>query len=370
MRFFVTGVLGFIGSHFAEHALARGHQVIGLCNSKSSQKQALRSRLRAQGAQLIDGDILDPASLQDSLAGIDCVCHFAGAFRESNTDNNHFRRLNVQGTKNLLEAAARAKVRRFVLCSTVGIYGQRVKGVIDESFPAQPWNVYERSKLDGEVEVRTRAAALGIEYVILRPASVYGPRDERLLKLFKSAAKGRFPLFGRGLGRRHMVYVDDLADAFLCAATAPNISGEELIIAGPQAVPLHEMLAELASVLNRRRCGPRLPLKPILWLAAVVEDTARLLKVNPPIYRRRVDFYLSDAAFSTLRAQAVLGWQPCTQLREGLARTAEAYFEQGSIPSLAASRPQRNSKGTKVLVLSTLSLAFEGFYKVLALMPL
>lgn len=333
MRFVVTGVTGFVGSHFAELALAKGHQVVGICNSGGSAKQALRSQLESQGATLRDGNILDASSLIDSMKDADCVCHFAAAFRESGVDDEYFRRLNVQGTANALEAAAKAGVRRFVLCSTAGIYGQKVPGTIDETATAAPYNGYERSKLESEELLRARAQQLGIEYVIIRPASVYGPRDERLLKLFKSAAKGRFPLFGKGEGRRHMIFVTDLADAFLKAATVPEAASQDFIIAGPRSVPLHEMLAELAKVVKRPSCGPRLPLAPMLMLAAVVEDLSRLVKVNPPIYRKRMDFYLNDVAFSTNRARRILGWQPQTDLHDGLAQTFESYRSQGALGS-------------------------------------
>jgi nucleoside-diphosphate-sugar epimerase len=162
-----------------------------------------------------------------------------------------------------------------------------------------------------------------MEYVILRPSVVYGPRDDRLSKLFRTAVKGRFPLFGRGDGRRHMVYVTDVA------------ANTEMIIAGPEAVPLREMLQILARLTQRRSCGPQLPLAPMLGLAAVVEDVCKLLKIKPPIYRRRMDFYLSDAAFNCARARQVLGWEPKVSLTEGLDHTLKAYqFE--NIPRLLA----------------------------------
>jgi nucleoside-diphosphate-sugar epimerase len=231
----------------------------------------------------------------------------------------------VDGTANLVAAALDHGVKRFILCSTAGIYGQRVPGVIDESKPTLPWNAYERSKVAAEAEVRRTAPAFGMEYVILRPTAVYGPGDERLLKLFRSAAKGRFPLFGNGNGRRHMVYVSDLADAFLRACTRPEAANQEMIVAGPEAVPLREMLGTLAKLANRRSCGPRLPLRPMLGLAALTEDLCNRLKIAPPLYRRRMDFYTNDAAFDSSRAREVLQWEPKVPLREGLARTLRAH---------------------------------------------
>jgi len=266
------------------------------------------------------------------MLNADCVCHFAAAFRESGVDDNYFLQRNVQGTTNVLKAAAEAGVKRIVTCSTAGIYGKSVAGTIDESFKVQPWNVYERSKVSAEKVVREQASLLGIEYVILRPVSVYGPRDERLLKLFRSAAQGRFPQFGTGDGRRHMVYVTDLAEAFLKACTTPQAASKELIIAGPKAVPLREMLGELAVAVERRSVGPRLPLKPMQWLSAIVEDISKKFDISPPLYRRRMDFYTNDAAYNTRFAETVLGWRAKTDLREGIALTLESYRDQGLVP--------------------------------------
>ncbi len=326
MQIFVTGATGFIGAHFVECALEAGHSVVGLYRSDSPKQKAIADRLRELGAVLHRGDVLQAQSFAEAVKGADCVCHFAAAFRESDADDAFFGKMNVDGTLNVLNAAAAAGVRRFVHCSTAGIHGQRAERLIDESTPVKPWNGYERSKVESEAQVRKFTQANGMEYVILRPTAVYGPRDERLVKLFRSVAKGRFPLFGRGEGRRHMVYVTDLADAFLRACTVPQAANQALIIAGPEAVTLREMLGTLAKVANRRSFGPRLPLKPMLWLAGVTEDVCGKLKIKPPIYRRRMDFYLNDAVFSSNRAQSVLGWKPQVGLHEGLAATMRSML--------------------------------------------
>ncbi len=98
---------------------------------------------------------------------------------------------------------------------------------------------------------------------------------------------------------------------------------QELIVAGPKAVPLREMLQTIAQAANRPAFGPRLPLKPMLALAAVVEDTCKVFKINPPIYRRRMDFYLNDAAFDSRHAQSGAGLAAQGRSRRGFCRNAE-----------------------------------------------
>ena len=337
MRIFVTGALGFIGAHFIERALAAGHDISGIYRSAEGDKAASLHKFRAQGALLQEGDILEPDTYAALLKDVDCICHFAAAFKGSGHSDEDFLRINVAGTERVLEAGAHAGVRRFVLCSTAGIYGQSLTGITSEVAPARPWNAYERSKHAAEERLRQRAAQLGIEYVILRPAVVYGPRDDRLLKLFKAAARGRFPLFGPGSGRRHMVYVSDVADAFILGCTTREAANQDMIIAGPEAVPLRVMLDTLANVMQRKSCGPRLPLAPMMVLAAVVEDGCKLLGVSPPLYRRRMDFYRSDAAFDCTRAHRLMGWAPRVSLREGLLRTYEATRRPASLVTQIAS---------------------------------
>jgi nucleoside-diphosphate-sugar epimerase len=337
MRIFVTGALGFIGAHFIERALAAGHAITGLYRSADGDKAESLRKFTAQGARLLQRDMLEPDTYSELLQDVDCICHFAAAFKGSGHSDEDFTRANVVGTERILTAGAKAGVRRFVLCSTAGIYGQSLEGLTDETAPARPWNGYERSKQAAEEQVRQLAVRHGMEYVILRPAVVYGPRDDRLLKLFRSAAKGRFPLFGPGEGRRHMVYVTDVAEAFLLGCTVPSAANQDMIIAGPQAVPLRELLNVLATVVQRKSCGPRLPLRPMLLLAAIVEDGCKLIGVNPPLYRRRMDFYRSDAAFDCTRAQRLLGWTPRVDLREGLHRTYEASRSPTTLVTQTAS---------------------------------
>ncbi len=329
MRVLATGALGFIGRHFLMAALAAGIAVTAFHRAPSMPKRALAQQFQSRGVSFHSGDVEDVESLRPAMNGVESVCHFASAFRESGMSDEYFIRVNVDGTRNVMEAAAEQGVRRFVFCSTAGIYGSRVPGVTDESAPVNPANVYERSKVRAEAMVRAQATRLGMEYAIFRPAVVYGPHDERLLKMFRSASKGRFPLFGDGSGRRHMVYVGDVADAALQACLLPQAAGQEMIIAGPRAAPLREILGVLASTVGRSSSGPRFPLAPMRLLAAATEDACKLVGVNPPIYRRRMDFYVNDAAFDCARARTILAWRPAVDLEEGFARTLESYRQSG-----------------------------------------
>jgi len=329
MQIAVTGATGFIGRNFVELAALRGHRISAMHRPGTPAKRRLKDSLQSSKVNLRASDVRDTESLAAAMTGAECVIHFAAAFRESGVPDEYFQTINVAGTRNAIVAAAEQGARRFVFCSTAGIYGPRMPGVTDESARAHPDNIYERSKVEAEEVVRTLSVARGIEYVILRPAAVYGPHDDRLIKMFRAAARGRFPQFGPGKGRRHMIFVADVARAGLRACVSPEAAGQEMILAGPRAVPLREILSILARALNRSSCGPRLPLWPMQALAAMTEDACGILGVKPPIYRRRMDFYRNDASFDCSRAFGVLGWKPAVDLDEGFGRTIASYRQEG-----------------------------------------
>jgi nucleoside-diphosphate-sugar epimerase len=281
--------------------------------------------------EIIPGSITDPELCRRAVRGATHVFHLAVAMREGGKQDEFFERVNLDGTRHLLDAAADAGVTRFVHCSTIGIFGHRAPGVTREDSPLAPGNVYERTKVASERMVREVAGARGVPFVILRPADVYGPRDQRLLKLFRGVQRGRFPLFGAGGGRRHMVYVDDVVQAFFKACERDEALGQALIVAGPRACTLRELIAQVQEATGSRRYGVRLPLAPMLAAAAVVEDVCRALHLDPPIYRRRMDFFWSDSEFDTSRARQALDWMPGVELAEGIRRTVEDYRRTGAL---------------------------------------
>jgi nucleoside-diphosphate-sugar epimerase len=331
MRLLVTGGTGFIGSHLAEAGRRRGADVVVLGLTGRPEEQANAELLTRLGVEVLSGSITDAELCRRAVRGATHVFHLAVAMREGGKSDEFFESINLNGTRHLLEAASVQRVERFVYCSTIGIYGHRAPGITREDSPLSPGNIYERTKVSAERLVREFAEQCGLPSVVLRPADVYGPRDQRLLKLFKGVSRARFPLFGSGAGRRHMVYVDDVVSAFFRAGERDEALGEGLILAGPRACTLRELLQEIARATGSKRYGVRLPLAPMLALAAVVEDVCAKLNVDPPIYRRRMDFFHSDSEFDTSRARRVLDWEPKVGLSEGIRRTLEDYRAAGDL---------------------------------------
>jgi dihydroflavonol-4-reductase len=331
MKLLVTGGTGFIGSHLAEEGRRRGAEVVVLGLTDRPEEKANAEILSRAGAEVLSGSITDADLCRRAARGATHIFHLAVAMREGGKSDEFFESINLDGTRHLLQAATMERVQRFVYCSTIGIYGHRAPGITTEDSPLSPGNAYERTKVAAERLVRDFAENCGLPAVVLRPADVYGPRDQRLLKMFKGVSRGRFPLFGAGRGRRHMVYVDDVVSAFFRASERDEALGQGLIIAGPRACTLRELLDEVTAATGSKRYGIRLPLMPMLGLAAVVEDVCAALAIDPPIYRRRMDFFHSDSEFDTSRARRVLGWEPQIDLREGIRRTFEDYQRSGEM---------------------------------------
>ena len=331
MKLLVTGGTGFIGSHLAEEGRRRGAEVVVLGLTDRPEERANAELLTRLGAEVIPGSITDPELCRRAARGATHIFHLAVAMREGGKSDEFFESINLDGTRHLLQAATTERVERFVYCSTIGIYGHRAPGITTEDSPLSPGNIYERTKVAAERLVRDFAQNCALPSVVLRPADVYGPRDQRLLKMFKGVSRGRFPLFGAGQGRRHMVYVDDVVSSFFKACEREEAVGQGLIVAGPRPCTLRELLDQVTAATGSKRYGIRLPLTPMLGLAAVVEDVSSALAINPPIYRRRMDFFHSDSAFDTSRARRVLGWAPQVDLEEGIRRTYEDYRRSGEL---------------------------------------
>lgn len=326
MRLLVTGATGFVGSGLAIEAARRGHQVSGCGRNAASP---LLPDLAAAGVRFTAGDITDARFADQSTRGISHLCHLAAAWREAGASEAYFDRVNVEGTLTLARAAAANGVAVFVYCSTIGVHARAARDPIREDSAYDVTNAYERSKLKAEEKLREFARSTPMRIAILRPADAYGPGDLRLLKLFRSVQKGRFPLIGDGRGRRHMLFVDDLVSAFLATCEAGFSSGEVFIIAGAETTTLLALLNRLVALTGSRRFGVRVPALPMRIAAALIEDACRIVGKTPPLHRRTLDFYRTDVVYDIARARNTLHWAPQVSLADGLQRTLDGYRQRG-----------------------------------------
>ena len=324
MRVLVTGATGFTGGHLARTLAHRGCQVRALVRDPVKA-----ASLRSAGIELAVGDLRDASSLERACADNAVVYHIAAIYREAGVGRDTYRAVNATAVRTVVEVAARSGVRRVVHCSTVGVHGDVERPPADEDAPLRPGDIYQVTKLEGEQLAREAGARTGIEVVIARPTGIYGPGDRRLLKLFRGVARRRFVVLGSGRIYYHLTYVDDLVEGFRLCGEVPGIGGRTYILAGGEVKTLNELVALIARESGVRPPRLRLPVWPFWIAGAACEAACVPLRIEPPLYRRRVDFFTKSRAFDITRARHELGYSPAVGLREGIRRTLEWYRAAG-----------------------------------------
>jgi nucleoside-diphosphate-sugar epimerase len=325
VRALVTGATGFTGGHLARALVAGGDTVSALVRGRSPAAAALEQ----SGVALVVGDLRDSKALAEATAGVDVVYHIAAMYRQAGLPDDTYREVNAIAVQRIIEAAGRGGVTRVVHCSTVGVHGDVEHPPANEDAPLRPGDVYQVTKLEGEQLAQEAAARLGIEVTIARPTGIYGPGDRRLLKLFRGVARRRWVTLGSGEIYYHLTFIDDLVAGFRLCGVHPAAANRTYILAGGEVTTLNELVALVAEGAGVPVPGRHLPVWPFWVAGAVCEAICAPLGIEPPIFRRRVDFFTKSRAFDITRAQTEIGYAPQVGLREGIRRTLEWYREHG-----------------------------------------
>jgi dihydroflavonol-4-reductase len=326
MNVLVTGATGFTGGHLAIALRRRGHAVRALVRPRSLAKAAVLER---EGIDLAQGDLLDVEAVRRATDNIEVVYHIAATYREAGQPPSAYIAVNIDGTRHVLEAARAAGVRRVVHCSTAGVHGHVERPPANEDAPLAPGDQYQRTKLEAEQLARDFGCRHALAVVVARPVGIYGAGDTRFLKMFRGIARGYFPMLGSGKVFYHVTHVDDVVEGLRLCGETEAAAGRTYLLAGPRYTTLADLVATIARELDVKPPRVRLPIWPV-WLAgALCEAVCVPLRLEPPLYRRRVDFYRKSRAFDTTRARQELGWTPAVDLETGIRRTIAWYRHQG-----------------------------------------
>ena len=324
MNILVTGGTGFTGGHLCQRLVGQGHHVRTL-----SRRGSAVELLEQMGVEIIPGDLGDPAAIAAAVQGVESVYHIAALYRQQKGDPRQFWQINTEAVEHLLAAAVHNGVQRFVHCSTVGVHGHIAHPPATEATPYHPGDLYQESKLAGELIAQRYMREGQIGVTIFRPAAIYGPRDLRFLKLFRAIQKQRFVMLGSGTVTYHLVYIEDLIDGIVACGTHDQAIGQIYILGGETYVPLNQLVAMIAEELQVPKPHMRIPLWPVYATGYVCEVLCKPFGIEPPLYRRRIDFFKKSRAFDISKAKHELGFRPKVSLKEGLHRTAQWYIEQG-----------------------------------------
>jgi nucleoside-diphosphate-sugar epimerase len=321
----VTGATGFVGGFMCEELLEQGDYEVTAIVRNVEKAQALKEK----GVILIEGDFSDLEALKKACEGKDVIFHIGAAYREAKHGDDLFWKVNVEGTKNIFETALACGVRKIVHCSTIGVTSTIENPPGDENHPYCPADAYQESKVEGEKLALQFTKDHEIDITVIRPAMIWGPKDTRFLKMFKGVFKGFFPMIGGGGNLCHWILVTDLVRAFRLASEAPGTRGEVFIIAGDKPITLKETCTRIARSMGLPSKFPYLPVWPFQLAGIIVETICRPFKIEPPIHRRRADFFIKNRAFSTQKAKKILGFTPAMSIENEIDFVTRWYLSSG-----------------------------------------
>jgi nucleoside-diphosphate-sugar epimerase len=321
---FVTGASGFSGSYLCKALLEKKYNVKALVRKNSN-----RENLENLDIQFIEANLADPDSIKGKIKDTDIVFHIAALYRQEGVSKDMFTKVNLEGTRIMLNESITSGVKRFVHCSTVGVQGEISNPPATENAPYKPGDHYQVSKMEGEKLALSYFNEGKIDGVVVRPVGIYGPGDTRFLKLFKHIYKGNFKMIGKGNVLYHLTFIEDLVQGIILAGETPTASRQIYTIGGNEYLPLTDLANMIAQILDKPISKIHIPLWPAYTAAFLCEMICRPLGIEPPIYRRRLDFFTKDRAFDISKARNELGYNPKVPLKEGLTRTAQWYKEHG-----------------------------------------
>lgn len=325
MPILVTGGTGFIGSHLVDTLIARGERVRALVRKTSNV-----SHLKEIGTELVIGDLRKPEFLDQAIKGCDKIFHIAAAPDSAPEKVAHS--TNYLGTKNMLAAALKQKVQRFVHCSSVCVLGFSDMSPLDENRPYAPSSCspYSITKCEAE-KTALDYYKKGLPVTVVRPAQVYGPRSVGTMGLaFEWIQRGFFPLIDGGKALLQPVYVQDIVDAMILAAETDKALGQVYNIAGEEIISFKHFFQIIADALGvdppKRKISRR-----VMWIFGyLLELKSRIFGGKVIFTRYRVQCATRNMIYDISKAREELDFNPKVGIEEGVRRTAEWYTQISS----------------------------------------
>lgn len=321
MRVLVTGATGFAGSHVVERLLAAGHAVRALVRPTSDL-----SFLRTLDVELTTGDVTEPETLAAAAAGCEGIVHTAAVVGGWGKPEEFFR-VGVLGTRNLLNAARDAGVRRFVHLSSIAVYGDAIdRRLLRETDPygyrPAPWNHYVREKVQSEQLVFAYHLRGWIEAAAVRPSVIWGARDRIALPIAAALVGSPFAaIVGNGRNRIPCVGVRDVAEVAARALEQPHAVGRAYNVSSGEPITQRQLYRLIARALHRPAPRLHVPVSLAFGLGALCEGAYRIARIQspPPLTRFNVGLIAADVRVDCTAAQTELGWRELHPVPQAIA---------------------------------------------------
>ncbi len=324
-RVLITGATGFSGAWLIQKLLKQSLEITAIARISSDL-----TPFRGMPIRWIKGDVFDPDLIKQAMKSIHYVFHLATPFREAKAADNIYHKVHVDSTRLMVECAlAQPEFKRFILVSTIGVHGHVESPPIDETGPINHGDLYQQSKWAAEMFLNQFAQANDFPVTIVRPSSIYGPGDKRLLIIYKWVAHKWIPVIGNGSNLLHFIHVDDFTDFLIHAATHPAADGETFICGSPSAMTFSQLLNLIAEQYNTKIYLLKFPKRLTFLVGDIIEGFCKPLGIEPPIYRRRLAFYTKDRSFNTQKMTQLLGFETKHTDQQGIADLTQWYLDNG-----------------------------------------
>lgn len=327
MKILITGATGFIGMKLVEILQTKRHEIFALCRNLEKAKAIL-----PDNCHIIIGDITDKKSLTGCCDGIDMVYQLVGLSGNelpSDYQFKRFRKVNVEGLRNIVEEAQRAKVKRFVQVSSIAAMGIVQKMPISGQSKCEPYLPYQVSKREGELLVLDKVKNENFPAIIIRPAKVYGiGGEDSYQSIIKMCKKGFFPKVGIRDTMVSHCYIDDLITT-LALLTEKGRVGEIYNCATEKPIGFYESVNLVAKLMDTKVLMIPIPRWAMASLAYLIERVFGLLGKKSPVTRRNVIAATTDRIYDFTANKRDIGFVSSVTMEEGIRRCLEYNKEKG-----------------------------------------
>ena len=317
----ITGGTGFIGSHLVDALISKGEDVRLLVRKTTNVEEFENSNI-----DIFHGDITDKNTLKKITKDVDIIYHLAGKVGEWGALDSEFIEININGTKNILNASLENNVNHFIFCSTPGVLGLTGYPEAKEDLPYNPRGIYEKTKCEAEKLVMRFHEEMGLPMTIVRPDFVYGPGDMRRLKLYKAIKNNFFFMIGDGGSFLHPTFISDIIYGFELVRNNRKAIGEIYNIAGSKPITVREYFETIAHVLEVNISKFNIPKVFAVNAAYILENISKITKKEPIISQSKIDFLTINHGSDISKIRTQLGYNPKVEFIDGIKRTIDWYI--------------------------------------------